>query len=309
MNKLIKTAAIKWVYMAVLAVVAVFCGHNAAFAASNLPGRDLKPEAGKVIVKFIGTGAADWTAPRKDGEFRRLTSILVNDKFLIDYTASDKDMLPEGFCPEAIFYTHSHSDHFNAEAALNLGVTKVYVGETWLGRAQKAFAKASQKTGIAAPEIIPVVVGGRYLQDGLVLTALPGNHATGDPNEQALIYLIESTTSRVLYATDTAGITAQAAKISGLDAHKAGTPINGLIMEATVGMGHETDFRYFNHSSVDRVATIVKVLRDSRRYAPKPGQSVYITHLSYELHGTQADLDKNLPKPLKAAYDGLTVEF
>ena len=27
------------------------------------------------------------------------------------------------------------------------------------------------------------------------------------------------------------------------------------------------------------------------------------------LHGTQAELDKTLPKPLKAAYDGLEIEL
>ena len=51
------------------------------------------------------------------------------------------------------------------------------------------------------------------------------------------------------------------------------------------------------------------MLLDKGRYTPKEGQPVYLTHMARTLHGTQAELDKTLPKPLKAAYDGLEVIF
>lgn len=294
--------------LALISVMTLF-GTISALA-DELPGKDLKPEISQIQIKFLGTGAADWKKPEPDGSFRRLTSILVNNKILIDFTASDKDMLPEGFRPDAIFYTHSHNDHFSATEILKLGVDRIYLGETWIRRAKRAFAKASEELGIAVPEIIPVKVGGRYIENGLVFLALPGNHATGDNNEQALIYLLESTTSRVLYATDTAGLTGLATRISGIDGHvKNGTPINGLIMEATIGLGHEDDYRYFNHSSVAVVSHIVKILTKTKRYLPKEGQYVYLTHLARTLHPSQDELDKTLPAPLKAAYDGLTVDF
>ena len=275
----------------------------------ELPGADLRPSAGTVGIRFLGTGAADWKGPDDRGEHRRRCSILVNGKFLIDYTACNEDMLPQGCRPEVIFYTHSHGDHYNAEDALKLGIKKVYLSETWLARAQKEFRAASLKYGIPAPEIVPMKEGGRYEQDGLVITALPGNHVTGDMQEQALIYLIESTDARVLYATDTAGIMGKAARFAGIDYHVAGKAIHGIVMEATMGLGHDNDFRIFNHSSVATVVQTVKVLRDTRRYTPRAGKKVYITHLARTLHGTQAQLDRELPSPLKAAYDGLEIEF
>lgn len=285
-------------------IVAAFCSLNAVYAQP-----DIKPTAENIKVKFLGTGAADWHEPRANGEFRRLTSTLINDAILIDFTSSDRDMLPEDFKPEAIFYTHSHGDHFNAEAALKLGASKVYVGESWIKKATDAFKQASMKYGIAMPEIVPVKVGNRYVQGGLVFLALPGNHATGDLSEQALIYVVEAKTARLLYATDTAGITGVAAKLAGIDSHNAGTPVTAIIMEATIGLGYEDDYRIFNHSSVALVDNMVKMLRYTRRYTPKPGQNVWLTHLANTLHPSQADLDRTLPKPLKAAYDGLEVTF
>ena len=80
-------------------------------------------------------------------------------------------------------------------------------------------------------------------------------------------------------------------------------------MEATMGMDDEIDFRIFTHSSVGLVERTCKVLSQTGRYTPPEGQPVYLTHMARTLHGTQAELDANLPKPLKAAYDGLEVVF
>ena len=115
---------------------------------------------------------------------------------------------------------------------------------------------------------------------------------------------------RLLYATDTGGIPAIAANLAGVDAHRnPGNPITALIMEATMGMEHSIDFRLFTHSSVSTVFNTYTVLSQTGRYVPKDGQSVYLTHMARTLHGTQAELDSSLPKPLKAAYDGLEVVF
>ena len=76
-----------------------------------------------------------------------------------------------------------------------------------------------------------------------------------------------------------------------------------------MGMEHEVDFRLFTHSSVRTVEHTVQVLTQTGRYRPQPGQSVYLTHMARTLHGTQAELDQRLPAPLRAAYDGLEVDF
>ena len=269
-----------------------------------------KKESG-LRVRFLGTGAADWKGPDDRGEYRRLSSVLLDDRILIDFTPSDEDMLPDGCKPECIFYTHSHADHYNPEALLKLGVPKAYLGKTWLSRAWKSMNDASAKSGLPVPEVVPLSVGETTVVGDIAITALPANHAIND-TEQALIYLIEKGPVRLIYATDTGGIMGVAARIAGIDPHvKNGTPITALIMEATMGMGDkgDEDYRLFTHSSVNTVHRTVKMLLRRERLRMQEGQSVYLTHLARTLHPTQAELDAQLPAPLKAAYDGLEVVF
>jgi ribonuclease BN (tRNA processing enzyme) len=272
----------------------------------------LGEEAGTPLkMRFLGTGAADWNGRDERGEQRRLSSVLLDSNILIDFTPTDEDMIPTGVKPEVIFYTHSHGDHYNPAAALRLGLKKVFLGRTWIDRAREDFAKAAKETGIKTPEIVPLSPGDKVTICGMTLTALPANHATGDLKEQTLMYLIEKQAVRVMYATDTGGIPAIAARIVGIDPHAKGKPITGLVMEATMGMGTEgdEDFRLFTHSSVGTVLRTTHMLLEKGRYTPSEGQPVYLTHLARTLHGTQTELDAILPKPLKAAYDGLEVIF
>jgi len=260
--------------------------------------------------RFLGTGAADWNGVDERGEQRRLSSILLDDNTLIDFTATAKDMIPENCHPQTIFYTHSHGDHFDPQAALLIGITKVYAGETWIGRCRSDFARASQKMGLPAPDIRPIAIGQQVNVNGLVFTALPGNHCTGDIDEQCLIYLVEKGPVRMIYATDTGGIPGKASWLSGIDLHHSpARPITALVMEATMGMDYEEDYRIFVHSSVGTVYRTAKVLLDTKRYLPEKGQPVYLTHMARTLHGTQDELDRDLPSPIRAAYDGLEVVF
>ena len=273
---------------------------------------DYKPSDGKsgpLKVRFLGTGAADWNGRDERGELRRLTSALLDDSVLIDFTPTDEDMLPEDVRPEVIFYTHSHGDHYDPQAALKLGVKRVYLGSTWYERACDDFGKAAARAGKPIPEIIPLSPGDKATAYGLIITTLPSNHATGDRKEQTLMYLVEKKDIRVLYATDTGGIPAIAARIAGIDPHEEGTPITGIIMEATMGLDGDEDFRIFTHSSVETVLRTVHMLIRQGRYLPKLNQPVYLTHMARTLHPTQAELDNTLPAPLKAAYDGLEVFF
>lgn len=260
--------------------------------------------------RFLGTGAADWVAPDERNEYRRLTSLLLDSRILIDFTRTDIDFLPSDCIPEAVFYTHSHRDHYNAEDEIRyVKAPVVYVSDTWLYKAREDFRSAAVKTGSTAPKIIPLRIGERVTLGDITITPLPANHSTSDYNEDTLIYLIEKGSVRVLYATDTGGILSKAARIVGIDSHVDGRPITGLIMEATMGMDHDEDFRIFTHSSVGLVKRTTDVLLSNGRLTPPAGQPVYLTHMARTLHDTQARLDSDLPMPLRAAYDGLDVIF
>ena len=268
------------------------------------------PTGPGIHVRFLGTGGADWNGPSESGELRRHASILADGKVLFDYTPSAADMVPANR-PEVVFYTHSHNDHYDAKAALELGIKRVYLGETWIERARNDFQKASESTGVPVPEIIPLALGQVVEQDGLTVTALPANHTSNYSDEQALIYLIEKDSTRLLYATDTAGIMAYALAIAGVGQFSRERKfLTGIIMEATMGLDYNNDdMRLFSHSSVAQVENTVKVLTENRKYAAVEGQKVYITHLSKVQQPPQAELDRTLPEPLKAAYDGLEVLF
>ena len=267
-----------------------------------------------LTVLFLGTGASGWTTP--DCGRRRHSSILLDSKVLIDLTFSAEGMLPEGCCPKTIFYTHSHGDHFDPEMALSTGVKKAYVSCTWLERAKQRFAEASAKTGIAAPEVLPLEIGQKVMEEGICFTAMPGNHATGDIHEQALIYLIEKGTTdtklgvRLLYATDTGGILQTAARIAGVDPlQKPGRPITGFIMEGTIPFSQPDDYRIFSHTSLEGAGHTINAIIDAGRYCPPEGQPAYVTHMSTKNFLPHDELNKQLEWPLRAPRDGQMIIF
>lgn len=265
-------------------------------------------------LRFLGTGAdSGWD---KDHSRRRFSSVLLDGKVLIDLTNAALDLIPEGCKPEALFYTHSHKDHYRPWVALEMGIRRVYVSETWIERAKADFAKAAKDLRakgkkVVLPEFRPLVVGQRVEEEGLVFLPLPGNHATSDLNEQALIYIVEKggTDSaagvRLLYATDTGGLMAKAAKLG----FSKENPITGFIMEATVALGLEEDWRIFSHTTVELAARTARTLIETGQYTPPEGQPAYATHMSHRGWPTQSDLEYIFPKPLRPAYDGLEVVF
>lgn len=273
----------------------------------------IKARPQDLSVRFLGTGASGYY---KDTTRRRHSSVLLDRKILIDLNKCGWEMMPKRCRPEVLFYTHSHPDHYEPATAIEAGIKRIYLSETWMDKARKDFQKYSNEKHLPMPELLPLSVGQSVEEEGLVFTPMPANHTTGDYKEQALIYLVEKGTTkeslgvRLLYATDTGGIMGIAGRISGIDPHlKVGRPITAFIMEATIGMGMNEDWRMFNHSSVEQVARIVHMLQKEGRYLPLDGQPAYITHMSKTGWPTQEGLDKMLPAPLRAAYDGLDVVF
>lgn len=268
------------------------------------------PTINGLKVRFLGTGAADWKGKDARGEHRRLSSIVMDDKIFIDLTAENLEMIPSSSRPDTIFYTHSHGDHYHPASALRAGIKRVFLSQTWYDIAKTDFQRAAKELQLAMPEIIPVYVGQKVVLGEIEITPLPASHATGYMFEQTLMYLVEKQGVRLIYATDTGGIPAVAARLAGIDAHDAaGKPITALIMEATMGIGYDDDFRSYTHTSVAGVERIVRILEKTKRYTPAQGQPVYLTHMARTLHGTQAELDRDLPHPLRAARDGEEVIF
>ena len=263
-------------------------------------------------VRFLGSGSACWEKePRTSKIFRRYSSVLIDGRFLIDYTWMTEDMVPEGCKPKAIVYTHSHGDHYDPKAAVKLGVRHVFLHRSWIADARQDFEKAVASVGGEMPVIHPLDVGVRFRLGPYEILPLPGNHYTGKPYEQALIYkvtkLCKDGPVRLLYATDTSGLMSAAFFIGCTKKE----PLTAAIMEATGQPGRKFGGLNISHSTADDVHRIFTTYLKpgSSGYKPaSPDQPVYLTHLGYYEWG-QKTFDDILPSGLALAHDGLEVEF
>ena len=277
-------------------------------------------------VRFLGSGSACWEKePRTSKIFRRYSSALIDRRFLIDYTWMAEDMLPEGCRPDTVIYTHSHGDHYDPRAAVKLGVKHVYLQRGWLADAKRDFeravanlggsrfsatADAQERVPPVMPEIHPLDVCVPFNLGGYEILPLPGNHWTGKPHEQALIYKVTKRCRdgavRLLYATDTSGL------MSTVFFHgcRKDAPLTAVIMESTGNPVQKFGGMNISHSTATTVNDIFTTyLKPGKgHYMPNPGQPVYLTHIGYYEWG-QKTFDEQLPAGLKLAHDGLEVTF
>ena len=299
----------------------MFLGGMGAATAVGLAGeaKAVAPSGDEGLhVRFLGSGSACWEKePRTSKIFRRYSSALIDGTFLIDYTWMAEDMLPEGCRPQTILYTHSHGDHYDPRAAVKLGVRHVYLQRGWVADARRDFEKAADKVGrdvlgapCKTPEIHPLDVCVPFNLGGYEILPLPGNHWTGKPHEQALIYKVTKRCKdgavRLLYATDTSGL------MSTVFFHgcRKDAPLTAVIMESTGNPVQKFGGMNISHSTASIVNDIFTTyLKPGKgHYMPNPGQPVYLTHIGYYEWG-QRTFDEQLPPGLKLAHDGLEVLF
>ena len=243
-----------------------------------------------MLLHFLGTGAADWKGPDERGEYRRLTSTLIDGCLLIDVNPEVLELIPNKSAVAAVAFTHSHADHFNIDALRALAPCTVYAHESW--------ADEIQGDGLT---IIPLKLGEEITAvTGHILTAMPANHSTARAYEQPVHYLVEKDGFRLLYATDGAWLLNQVHHTIGKRL------LNAAVFDATIGDGFDGDYRIFEHNSIDMVRLMVATLKKQNRLAE--GAPVFLTHMARTLHGTQAEIEAKLEKPLIAAYDGFVSE-
>jgi len=212
--------------------------------------------------------------------------------------------------PIVVVNTHSHGDHYDPRAAVKLGVKHVFLQRGWLADAKRDFVTAVEKVGGVVPEIHPLDVCVPFNLGGYEILPLPGNHWTGKPHEQALIYKVTKRCRdgavRLLYATDTSGL------MSTVFFHgcRKDAPLTAVIMESTGNPVQKFGGMNISHSTASTVNDIFTTyLKPGKgHYMPNPGQPVYLTHIGYYEWG-QRTFDEQLPAGLALAHDGLEVTF
>jgi len=225
---------------------------------------------------FLGTGAADWdiTETSRDINYRRFSSLLIDDILLIDpgpcvfefaesfgYQKLTQDI-------RYIVNTHRHGDHYDNETVEKLckNGAENYVPER--GR--------------------QITVGGH------TVTAYEANHGTcADANH---IAVEDSAGKRLLYACD--GSWFPYSTYLDICSFKP----DMLIFDCTVGDA-EGDYRIFEHNNIRMVLEMAMTLR---QYCG----GFMVSHMARTLHGSHGELcERLMPHGIIPAHDDMIVQI
>lgn len=224
-------------------------------------------------ITFLGTGAADWPMEKPVGttEYRRLSSVIIDDTLLIDPGPQVISALHElGKNIQGVKYiinTHKHEDHF----------CQATVGEL-------------ECLGASFAELHPgdVKQMGKY-----TVKAYQGNHSTC---EEIVHFIITDGECAVFYGLDGAWL-----MYDEVEAIKKHTP-DLAIIDATVG-NIPGDYRIFEHNNLNMVLEMKKTLEP---YIKR----VCISHMARTLHTDHVTLSGEMNQyQIITAYDGLEINI
>ncbi len=222
---------------------------------------------------FLGTAAADWSMEKpKDGsEFRRRSSLLIDDVLLIDPGPQvisacedfDKDISKIKY----MINTHNHDDHFDMNT-----VTKLEeAGATFIDLKDKDEVKV-----------------GRY-----TIRAYRGNHGTC---MDTVHFIVSDGEKSIFYGLDGAWLLYD--EVCAIQEHKP----DFAVLDATIG-DIDGDYRIFEHNNLEMVLEMQKTLK------PYIAQFC-ISHMAYTLHSNHETLAKMMEEyDIITAYDGLELEI
>lgn len=180
-------------------------------------------------VLFLGTGAADYIyeTHRNTQGYRRNSSVLIDDKILIDPGPCVCDAI-ETFKVDAakikyVLNTHRHSDHFN-EQILD-------------------FLKAN------GAEFITFSDNETKNYDGYEITALAGNHSIDVQH-----FIVENGGKKIFYGLDSAWLMYN--EVQAIKSRK----IDLAVFDATIGF-IDGDYRIFEHCNINMIIEMKKTLQ------------------------------------------------
>ncbi len=260
-------------------------------------------------LEFLGTGAADYNLQRdcNEREFRRFTSMLVEDKLLIDpgphiFHYADSYGKADLFDKvETVLITHSHDDHLAPESVRRL--IEICPNAKFAGNAVSL--EVIKQAGVEADYTV-LTPFERYTFGDAVIVPLYANHFTGRYDEQPLLYSIELDGQKLFYGCDTGWLPAATWEYIRFQKY------NAMVFELTIGEA-SYDCRIFTHTSLEMLRIMVKTIchREDKIFNTTDyGCKLFATHFAKKLHPDQQTLNAMLaPLNITPAYDGFIVNI
>ncbi len=248
---------------------------------------------------FLGTGAADWTQPEKDGAFRRNACALLNGTLLIDCGPMLRvldDAYPHVLSGVTdVLVTHDHDDHLDVPSLLQLADKKR------IRVACDGFARAmiGAHPGI---EFVPVVPFVPFFMGGYAVTPVTANHdAVQAGVRQACHYVIRTPDGKtVFYGLDGAWFLRPSWE--EMQRHK----FDVMVLDCTVG--DRDDWRIFEHNTIPMLRMMVRQIRAQKMLSP--GGRIVASHFARTLHAPHEETARILNDfGVIAAYDGMKLSF
>lgn len=263
---------------------------------------------------FLGTGAADWHYPlQSDGistSYRRFCSAIIDGSLLIDpgphiFDFAEKNGTPNMFDNlKFVIITHSHSDHLCVRTVEELSRRTgcKFLGSDAVADKLRANSETFEKGEI---DFTAIDYETYYNLGAYRILPLRSNHATENPHEITLNYVIESNedgeTKRLFYGLDSAWINLH----TWLTIRTM--KMQAMILECTIG-DIDGDYRVFEHTSIPMLEIMLSSMR-ANHYCAEDAR-IYVSHMARTLHTSHEELIERL-KPLGVvpARDGMTIKI
>lgn len=250
-----------------------------------------------MILKFLGTGAADRMNLQQDDDFsnkdhRRCSCALLNGHIMIDCGPHALNALKAAevslYDITDIVITHRHVDHFNID-----NINKI----AECGGVRLWLRDGAIISGCNA-QVIYMKLFKQYIIDDLTVTGLPANH---EPDVFPQHLYITNGDKKLYYALDGAWILNETVKFL------KGVCLDAIVLDATVG-DYSGDYRMGEHNSVPMVRLMVDSMRTLKIIGDKT--KIILSHIACCLHKSHEETQRILDNDgFIAAYDGFCVEI
>ena len=251
-----------------------------------------------INLRFFGTGGLGAARVRNklSKDYRRFSTLLIDEKIIIDPSEDIFEFVEtfmlSGILDEVndVFITHSHLDSFSVSAIEGLARQRKI-------RVYASSALKSELSDIQNAEFVEINPFSLIRTRGISVLALPANHATDNPLETPLNFLIETQGKNIFYGIDGAFIDAGAFRV--LKEIK----LDVAILDFALGLS-EYSLESASHNNLQSVLTVRDILTSSG--IATESTKFILSHIpSGKKNPTHDEIREALSElPFTPAYDG-----